>query len=133
MVYHKLGTRNQFKFVSNILIGDEKMNEPTRKCTGEFREFMLQCGTSYHVESYIESFPRFAEYFKAIPNEEINGKGFVHEIVLEEYMGSSNIYRLFWFHAVKNTLREWMSEEEWEQKCKELEDEISKEELKLKK
>lgn len=43
-------------------------------------------------------------------------------------MGSSNLYRLFWFHSVKHMLMEWMSEEEWQQNCEELEAEISKEE-----
>ncbi|PGP18653.1 hypothetical protein COA01_23205 [Bacillus cereus] len=104
------------------------MNEPIRKCTGELREFMLQCGTSYHVETYIEILPQFAKYFQEIPQEEINAEGFVHEIILEEYIGNKDIYRLFWFHATKHTLREWMSEEEWQEKCKELEIKISKEE-----
>lgn len=102
------------------------MNKPQRKHSEEMRNVLMQSGMSYNLRGAKQRFPQFSEYFDMIPDSELNENGYVHEIVLAEYMGD-NRYRLFWLHSAKHTLMKWMSEEEWQQKCKELENEINKE------
>lgn len=94
----------------------------------ESRKFLMKFGMSYNLEGNKEKFPQFAKYFDMVPKEEVREDGYVHEIVLEECWGV-NRYRLFWLHAVKHTLLQWESEEDWEKKCRELEEEITKEEM----
>ncbi|MCU7667549.1 hypothetical protein [Bacillus thuringiensis] len=102
------------------------MNKPQRKHSEEMRNVLMQGDKFYNLRGAKQSFPQFAEYFDAIPESELNEYGYVHEAVLAEYMGY-NRYRLFCLHSEKHKLMGSVSEEEWEQKCKELENEIDKE------
>ncbi|MDA1675413.1 hypothetical protein [Bacillus cereus group sp. TH152-1LC] len=102
------------------------MNKPQINHSEEMRNGLMQSDKSYNLRGAKQSFPQFAEYFDAIPESALNENGYVHEAVLAEYMGY-NRYRLFCLHSEKYKLRGSMTEEEWEQRCKELENKINKE------
>ncbi|GAB6448248.1 hypothetical protein CON36_33155 [Bacillus cereus] len=102
------------------------MNKPQRKYNEEMVNVLGQGDKLHNLRGAKQSYPQFAEYFDAIPESELNRNGYVHESVLAEYMGY-NRYRLFCLYQAKPEFMGSMSEEEWEQKCKELENEINKE------